>query len=83
MEKQLEEEWGRKIDRCLTDGAMKLGGGIAIGTVFSVLFYKRKRWPIILGGGFGIGLAYSNCERDINAFLAETRNTGSCENRKK
>lgn len=54
------------------------GGGIAIGTVFSVLFFKRKKWPIILGGGFGIGLAYSNCERDVNAlFTPGTK--GPCE----
>lgn len=45
---------------------MFTGGGIAIGSVFSLLFFKRRKWPIILGGGFGIGLAYSNCERDLN-----------------
>lgn len=46
-----------------------LGGGILLGSVFSLLFFKKRKWPIILGGGFGIGMAYSNCERDINSLL--------------
>lgn len=45
------------------------GGGLVLGTVFSLLFFKRRRWPIIMGGGFGIGMAYSNCEKDINSVL--------------
>ncbi|XP_065163248.1 MICOS complex subunit MIC10-like [Atheta coriaria] len=65
----VEDEIGRKWDRCLTDGILKFGGGLVIGTVFSFLFFKRKRWPILLSGGFGVGMAYSNCERDLNATM--------------
>lgn len=46
-----------------------IGGGLLIGGVFSLLFFRKRRWPIILGGGFGIGMAYSNCEKDLNATL--------------
>lgn len=65
----IEEELGRKWDKCISDGILKFGGGLALGSVFSLLFFKRRRWPIIMGGGFGIGMAYSNCEKDLNATL--------------
>lgn len=45
------------------------GGGIVLGSVFSLLFFKRRRWPVILGAGFGTGMAWSNCEKEINAVL--------------
>ncbi|GJQ86851.1 hypothetical protein Trydic_g19519 [Trypoxylus dichotomus] len=68
----VEDEIGHRFDRCLTDTALKFGGGIFLGTVFSLLFFKRRRWPIILGGGFGLGMAYSNCEAALNEALAHT-----------
>lgn len=46
-----------------------LGGGLVLGSVFSLLFFKRRRWPIIMGGGFGVGMAYSNCEKELNNTL--------------
>ncbi|EDS37028.1 conserved hypothetical protein [Culex quinquefasciatus] len=61
-----EDQYGRKIDRCLTDTLIKFGGGLALGSVFSLLFFKRRAWPIIMGSGFGIGVAYTNCERALN-----------------
>ncbi|XP_030758858.1 MICOS complex subunit Mic10-like [Sitophilus oryzae] len=65
----IEEELGRKWDKCLSDSVIKFGGGIVLGSVFSLLFFKRKRWPILMGGGFGIGMAYANCEKDLNATI--------------
>ncbi|XP_035782074.1 MICOS complex subunit Mic10-like [Anopheles aquasalis] len=62
-----EDQYGKKIDRCLTDTLLKFGGGLAIGSVLSLLFFKRRSWPIIMGSGFGIGVAYNNCERSLNA----------------
>ncbi|XP_058794727.1 MICOS complex subunit Mic10-like [Phymastichus coffea] len=64
-----EEEIGRKWDRCFADAIFKLGGGIFLGSVVSLLFFRRK-WPIVTGAAFGLGLAYSNCEKDINATIA-------------
>ncbi|GLG99657.1 MICOS complex subunit MIC10 [Gryllus bimaculatus] len=49
-----EEEMGKKWDRCLTDSVFKIGRG----------------WPILLGAGFGLGVAYANCERDLNATVS-------------
>ncbi|GLV44519.1 uncharacterized protein CBL_10324 [Carabus blaptoides fortunei] len=61
-----EDELGRRWDRCMTDGVLKLGGGALVGTVLSLLFFKRRKWPIIMGSGFGIGMAYKNCENQLN-----------------
>ncbi|XP_061458215.1 MICOS complex subunit MIC10 isoform X3 [Rhineura floridana] len=46
-----EGDLGRKWDRCLADSAVKLG----------------KTWPIILGSGMGLGMAYSNCQHDFQS----------------
>ena len=35
-------------------------------------FLSGRRWPIILGAGFGIGSAYTNCERDLNSTLYDS-----------
>ncbi|KAI4462283.1 hypothetical protein MML48_5g00005935 [Holotrichia oblita] len=67
-----EDELGQRFDRCLTDTVLKFGGGLFLGTVFSFLFFKKRRWPIILGGGFGLGMAYSNCEAALNDALANS-----------
>lgn len=38
-----------------------------LGSVFSLVFFKRRAWPIIMGSGFGVGVAYNNCERSLNS----------------
>ncbi|XP_026188705.1 MICOS complex subunit MIC10 [Mastacembelus armatus] len=62
-----EKELGKKWDRCLADGAIKLGTGLGLGIVFSVLFFKRRTWPISLGSGAGLGMAYANCQNDLRS----------------
>ncbi|XP_050073902.1 MICOS complex subunit Mic10-like [Anopheles maculipalpis] len=62
-----EDQYGKKVDHCLTDTFLKFGGGLIVGTVFSVVLFKRRSWPIIIGSGFGIGVAYNNCERALNS----------------
>ncbi|XP_029292531.1 MICOS complex subunit MIC10 [Cottoperca gobio] len=63
-----EKELGKKLDRCLADGAIKLGTGLGLGIVISVLFFKRHTWPILFGTGTGLGMAYSNCQNDLRSF---------------
>ncbi|XP_063065006.1 MICOS complex subunit MIC10 [Engraulis encrasicolus] len=62
-----EQELGRKWDRCLADCAAKIGAGLGLGIVFSVVFFKRRTWPIAFGTGSGLGMSYSNCQKDLRA----------------
>jgi len=50
-----EDELGVKWDRCLADTGIKLLGGLAVGSVFSLVLFKRRMWPITFGMG-----AFSN-----------------------
>jgi len=57
-----EDELGSKWDHCLADTSVKLASGLGLGIVFSVLFFKRRPWPVIFGTGVGLGMGYANCE---------------------
>merc|ERR1712004_705947 len=46
-----EDELGIKWDRCLADTGVKLLGGLTVGTVFSLVLFKRRMWPITFGMG--------------------------------
>ncbi|EFN77419.1 MICOS complex subunit Mic10 [Harpegnathos saltator] len=78
-----EDEVGQKWDRCFTDVILKLGGGVALGGVFSLFFFKRRKWPMIIGAGFGLGMAYSNCEKDINASIRQQKSPSCTREEKK
>lgn len=45
------------------------GGGILLGSVITLLFFQRRKWPIFAGAGFGVGMAYANCEREMNNII--------------
>jgi len=60
-----EKELGEKYDRCITDTLIKIGGGIGVGAVFSLVLFQRKSWPVAFGLGTGFGMAYSNCQNEF------------------
>ncbi|XP_013413621.1 MICOS complex subunit Mic10-like [Lingula anatina] len=66
-----EDELGEKWDRCLQDGGIKIAGSTAVGFVSSMLLCKRPHaWPLTLGIGIGIGMAFTNCQREFqNPYL--------------
>lgn len=63
-----EEEIDSSIDRCVTDALVKSSTGMALGGLTSVLFLKRRIWPLWLGFGFGLGFAYGTCERKLRSI---------------
>ncbi|CAI4232731.1 unnamed protein product [Auanema sp. JU1783] len=60
-----EDVLGEKVDRCFADSLLKITGGVAIGIVASVAFFKGRSFPIWLGSGIGIGAGWSNCRHDL------------------
>uniref|UniRef100_A0A915CPP7 MICOS complex subunit MIC10 n=1 Tax=Ditylenchus dipsaci TaxID=166011 RepID=A0A915CPP7_9BILA len=61
-----ENELNNKIDRCLADTLLKVGGGLAVGIVASAAIFKGRTFPIWLGTGIGIGMGWSNFNHDLN-----------------
>ncbi|KAI0225635.1 MICOS complex subunit Mic10 [Lamellibrachia satsuma] len=43
----------------------KKSSGIGLGIVFSVIFFRRRPWPVAFGSGVGIGMGYANCQHDF------------------
>ena len=63
-----EDVTGKKLDIALRDTAIKAGSGATVGAVFSLL-YKRRRWPILFGFAFGLGMGFSNLQHSLKAPL--------------
>ncbi|KAL5013499.1 hypothetical protein ScPMuIL_007769 [Solemya velum] len=69
-----EDVLGQKWDRCLSDSAIKFAGGLGLGIVFSVVFFRRRPWPVAFGAGVGLGMGYSNCQHDFkSSFPSQVR----------
>ncbi|XP_064642668.1 MICOS complex subunit Mic10-like [Lineus longissimus] len=62
-----EDDLGKKWDRCLSDTGIKIVSGLGLGIVFSVIFFKRRPWPVAFGTGIGLGMGYANCQNDFNS----------------
>lgn len=65
----LNEKW----DRCLSNLLIKSTLGLGFGVVFSVLLFKRRSWPAIVGLGFGAGRAYEECNYSLKQAAREIR----------
>jgi len=77
-----EDELGNKWDHCLADTSIKLGSGLGLGIVFSLLFFKRRAWPIVFGTGVGLGMGYTNCEHNLKRHShchGKLKKTESCK----
>jgi len=45
--------------------------GLGFGVVFSVLLFKRRAWPALVGVGFGAGRAYEECNYSLKQATRE------------
>ncbi|XP_062925246.1 MICOS complex subunit MIC10-like [Mobula hypostoma] len=63
----VEAEVGKKVEWCLADVVVKLGVGLGLGIVFSVVAFKQRQWPISFGARMGLGMAYANCQHDFQS----------------
>ena len=49
----------------MSDTTIKIASGLGLGIVFSIVFLKRRPWPVAFGTGIGLGMGYSNCQNDF------------------
>lgn len=49
-------------DHCLSSLLVRSSLGFGFGVVFSVLLFKRRAWPALVGLGFGAGRAWEECD---------------------
>lgn len=52
---------------------IKSGLGLGFGVVFSVLLFKRRAWPAVVGLGFGAGRAYEECNWTLKQAAKDIR----------
>lgn len=71
-----EQEWEEQFGNCITDAVFKSGAGSLIGSLASLLFFKRKMWPICTGLFVGIGMSARFCENKLNQIIID------CEEKK-
>ncbi|PSR94201.1 hypothetical protein BD289DRAFT_480773 [Coniella lustricola] len=65
----LNEKW----DRCLSNLLIKSTLGLGFGVVFSVLLFKRRSWPALVGLGFGAGRAHEECNYSLKQAARDIR----------
>ncbi|CCF50475.1 hypothetical protein NDA11_003651 [Ustilago hordei] len=61
-----EDIISQKTDLCISNAVVKTGIGFSAGVLLSVLLFRRRAFPVWLGTGFGLGSAYTDCERSFN-----------------
>ncbi|KAH8284685.1 hypothetical protein KR018_011553, partial [Drosophila ironensis] len=48
-------------DKCITDFCLKGASGLLVGGVFTLCFTRPQTFPLWLGMGIGMGIAYDCC----------------------
>ncbi|KIJ98673.1 hypothetical protein K443DRAFT_103613 [Laccaria amethystina LaAM-08-1] len=61
-----EDILGQKVCSLFFNFIVPWGVGLGVGVVASVIFFRRRTWPVALSTGFGAGAAYADCDRSFN-----------------
>ena len=72
MKKQ-DSDADAQWDRCLSNLFVKSTLGLGFGIVFSVLLFRRRTWPAVVGLGFGAGRAYEECNWSLKQAAKDIR----------
>eukprot|EP00047_Mylnosiga_fluctuans_P002735 m.225690 g.225690 ORF g.225690 m.225690 type:complete len:73 (+) comp11304_c0_seq1:51-269(+) len=67
-----ENELGARWDRAISRSLIYSAAGLGIGSVLSLVLFKRRGWPIVLGTGFGLGKAFSETEQEFARPLSKS-----------
>lgn len=54
-DKALNDKW----DIAISNALVKTGLGFGVGVIGSVIFFRRRAWPVLLGTGFGLGKSWA------------------------
>ena len=57
-----QSQWDHAISSFIIRSSL----GLSFGVVFSVLLFKRRAWPALVGLGFGAGRAYEEADGTNN-----------------
>ncbi|XP_013186121.2 MICOS complex subunit Mic10-like [Amyelois transitella] len=70
MSKTDNRDFEERYAACFVDFGVKTAAGLLIGSMVGTFFLLGfKKWPMYVGGGIGLGMAYSNCEKSLNNYL--------------
>ena len=61
-----EDELRVRLDKGIADTIRKTGFGLAIGALCSLLLFKRRMFPILIGTGAGVGFGLAHLQTDLN-----------------
>lgn len=67
MDTKSEETHSRTFDRFIANAIIKTGYGLGIGTLFSLMIFRRRTFPIHLGTGIGFGFALSDYNKQLKS----------------
>lgn len=67
----------RQWDHCLSTLLIRSTLGASFGVIFSVLLFKRRAWPALVGLGFGAGRAWEECDAVCDAYMRNARYTNN------
>eukprot|EP00127_Corallochytrium_limacisporum_P006247 Clim_evm6s223 gene=Clim_evmTU6s223 len=61
-ENELRDKW----EQCVSNFVVNSAVGLGTGAFLSLILFKRRQWPLVLGTGIGMGAAVNQCRQDFS-----------------